>query len=182
MYQVEVRVKSLEVSEWLRRYCRPKQFIPLCRQCPQYEKNWACPPKMLTAEELSAPYHWVEVIGLKVIYDRSVLEMARESQEMAQKLRHQTYDEAKKRMLNGLLALEERFPHATTIMAGGCLLCPTCARGENKPCRHSEKLRYSYSGLGFDLGKIADELLEMPLLWASGGLAAYEVAVASFLH
>jgi hypothetical protein len=32
------------------------------------------------------------------------------------------------------------------------------------------------------LGKIAEEVLDMPLLWQNGGLPEYNVAVAAFLH
>ena len=69
-----------------------------------------------------------------------------------------------------------------TIMAGGCELCKQCTRAEGKPCRHPREMRYSYSGLGFDLGRIAEEVLGMPLLWQNQGLPAYNVAIASFLH
>lgn len=43
-------------------------------------------------------------------------------------------------------------------------------------------MRFSFSGLGFDLGKISSELLKMPLLWKSEGLPEYNVAIAAFLH
>lgn len=41
MYQVEVQVKTLTVPEWLEKYCQPEKFVPLCRECPQYGKNWS---------------------------------------------------------------------------------------------------------------------------------------------
>ncbi|MFR3322843.1 MAG: hypothetical protein ACLTSZ_19260 [Lachnospiraceae bacterium] len=43
-------------------------------------------------------------------------------------------------------------------------------------------MRFSYSGLGFDLGRIAEEVLGIPLLWQKQGLPEYNVAIASFLH
>ena len=53
MYQVEVQVKTLTVPEWLEKYCQPEKFVPLCRECPQYGKNWSCPPGMTTAAALA---------------------------------------------------------------------------------------------------------------------------------
>lgn len=44
MYQVEVQVQTLRVPDWISRYCQPERFVPLCSACPQYGKNWACPP------------------------------------------------------------------------------------------------------------------------------------------
>lgn len=182
MYQVEVQVKTLTVPEWLEKYCRPEKFVPLCRECPQYGKNWACPPGMMTAEKIAGDYRYVEVIGLKVRYDEQVRREAEASPERTEELRQETYEVAKRKMLYALLALEEEFPGSMTIMAGGCTLCVPCARAEGKTCRHPEKMRYSYSGLGFDLGKVAEELLEMPLLWLKKGLPEYNVAIASLLH
>ena len=62
MYQVEVQVKTLTVPEWLEKYCQPEKFVPLCRECPQYGKNWACPPGMTTAAALAGGYRYVQVI------------------------------------------------------------------------------------------------------------------------
>lgn len=182
MYQVEVQVKTLTVPEWLEKYCQPEKFVPLCRGCPQYGKNWSCPPGMTTAAALAGGYRYVQVIGLKVKYDEQVLREAEHSPQRTEELRQETYEAAKKKMLQALLALEREFPGSKTIMAGGCTLCRTCARAQGEPCRYPEKMRYSYSGLGFDLGRISEELLGMPLLWQKRGLPAYTVAIASFLH
>lgn len=182
MYQIETKVKTIPVPQWLAEYCRPDEFTKLCELCPQYGKNWACPPHMPSAERLSEKYRYVQVIGLKVLYDESVRKEAERSPQKTEELREQTYGEAKKKMLQALLLLEQQFPESLTIMAGGCTLCSRCARADGKLCRHPEKMRFSYSGLGFDLGRIAEELLEMPLLWQNTGLPEYNVAIASFLH
>ena len=50
MYQVEVQVQTLRVPDWISRYCQPERFVPLCSACPQYGKNWACPPGMPQVE------------------------------------------------------------------------------------------------------------------------------------
>lgn len=128
MYQVEVQVKTLTVPEWLEKYCQPEKFVPLCRECPQYGKNWSCPPGMTTAAALAGGYRYVQVIGLKVKYDEQVLREAEHSPQRTEELRQETYEAAKKKMLQALLALEREFPGSTTIMAGGCTLCRTCAR------------------------------------------------------
>lgn len=182
MYRVQVRVRTLTVSRWLREYCRPETFVPLCKECPEYGRNWSCPPGVPAVEEIAGKYRFAQVIGLKVLYDEWVRREAAVSPGREEELRQSTYGTAKKKMLYALLALEQEIPGSRTIMAGRCELCARCAREEGMPCRHPDELRYSYSGLGFDLGRISEELLEMPLLWQSGGLPEYNVAVATFLH
>ena len=55
MYQVEVQVQTLRVPDWISRYCQPERFVPLCSACPQYGKNWACPPGMPQVERIACP-------------------------------------------------------------------------------------------------------------------------------
>lgn len=182
MYRTEVRVETIKVSDWLENYCHPEKFLPLCKACPDYGKNWSCPPGVPEVERIVKDYEYAQIIGLKVIYDEWVRREAMLDPKREEHLRQQTYGKAKKEMLAALLALEKEFPGTRTIMAGKCELCQECARREDKACRHPQKMRYSYSGLGFDLGRIAQEILEMPLLWQNGGLPEYNVAVAAFLH
>ncbi|MDY4694216.1 MAG: DUF2284 domain-containing protein [Blautia sp.] len=182
MYSTEVRVETLTVPEWLENYCDPEKFVPLCRECPEYGKNWSCPPGVPSMEKIVAGYRYVHVIGLKVTYDKKVIQEAAACPKRAEQLRRETYGAAKKKMLQALLTLEEVFPQSLTIMAGRCELCDRCTRAEGRGCRHPDKMRFSFSGLGFDLGKISSELLKMPLLWKSEGLPEYNVAIAAFLH
>lgn len=182
MYQIQVQVKTLTVTEWLREYCHPEIYVPLCAECPEYGRNWSCPPGTPKPESIVGDYRYVQVIGLKVLYDEEVRRAAERNPEQTERLRALTYGIAKKNMLQALLALEEVFPESLTIMAGRCELCKKCARLEGKACRHPEKMRYSFSGLGFDLGGLSEKLLKIPLLWQNEGLPEYNVAIAAFLH
>lgn len=182
MYRVQVRVETVKVSEWLEKYCCPERFLPLCKECPEYGNNWSCPPEVPDAASFVGNYRYAQVIGLKVIYEEWVRREAVLSPKREEQLRGQTYGEAKKKLLYALLALEKEVPGSLTIMVGKCELCQRCARLDGEKCRHPERMRYSYSGLGFDLGRVAEEILGMPLLWQSGGLPEYNVAVAAFLH
>lgn len=182
MYRTEVRVETVSVSDWLENYCIPEKFLPLCRECPDYGRNWSCPPGTPDMRSIGKKYQYAQIIGLKVIYEERVRREAMLDPVREEQLRQQTYGKAKRELLRALLALEKEIPGSMVIMAGKCELCPSCARSEGKPCRHPEKMRYSYSGLGFDQDRIAREILEMPLLWQNGGLPEYNVAVAAFLH
>ena len=182
MYRIQVRVETVNVSEWREKYCAPEKFLPLCKECPEHGKNWSCPPGVPDVKAFVRDYRYAQVIGLKVIYDEWVRQEAALSPGREEQLRQQTYGVAKKQLLHALQALEKAVPGSVTIMAGKCEICQRCARLDGANCRHPEMMRYSYSGLGFDLGRIAEEILQMPLLWQNGGLPEYYVAVAAFLH
>lgn len=182
MYDVQVRVETMRVSEWLDQFCCPEKFLPLCKQCPEYEKNWSCPEGVPDIRKIAEPYQTVQIIGLKVLYDEQTRAESMKGSDIEEALRQKTYGAAKKQMQQVLLALEELIPGSLTVMAGKCEFCERCARIDQKPCRHPEWMRYSFSGLGFDLVRIAEEILHIPLLWQNGGLPEYNVAVAAFLH
>lgn len=182
MYRTQVYVETRKVSEWIELYCHPETFCALCRDCPRYGCNWSCPPGVPSAKELIGKYRFVQLIGLKVIYDAGMRQESMKGSKQEEALRQKTYGAAKKQMLQALLALEEIIPDSMTVMAGCCELCEECTRAKGKGCRHPEQMRFSFSGLGFDLGRISEEILKLPLLWQKEGLPEYNVAVAAFLH
>lgn len=172
MYQVEVQVQTLRVP--VGSALLPAGAVCSAVQCMSaVRKNWAS-AGMPQVERIAGAYSFVQVIGLKVLYDEAVRIAALTSPERTEEMRRKTYGAAKKQMLHALLALEAEFPGSMTIMAGGCELCPQCARAEGKLCRHPKEMRFSYSGLGFDLGRIAEEVLGIPLLWQKQGLPEYQ--------
>lgn len=180
MYKTEVRVAELPVSQWLSEYCFPDMFADACRACPDYGRVWSCPPGVPAAAETFAPFQTVRIVGVKVIYDGETRARC-VSPEATEELRAGTYGKVKRALLEALLELEKARPGAWTVAAGRCELCARCTRMDGLPCRSPERLRYSFSAFGFDLGRIAKELLDMELLWAEKGLPEYNVAIAAFL-
>lgn len=181
MFSTEVRTEPVPFERWLKEYCKGEKFAKACAECPYYGKRWSCPPDMPSVRDYFSGMETVFCIGVKVMYSEAAIRESEKSPEREEEIRTQTYEVVKKRMLRALLALETAFPGAKSIMAGGCLLCYRCAREYGRPCYHPDKMRYSYSGFGFDLGQIAAEVLGMPLLWRQGGLPRYHVAIASIL-
>ena len=61
-------------------------------------------------------------------------------------------------------------PGSLACYAGTCHLCPddTCTRITGQPCRHPHLIRHSLESFGFDLGRTAEELLHIPLVWSDG--------------
>ncbi|MEG1878874.1 MAG: DUF2284 domain-containing protein [Pseudoflavonifractor sp.] len=181
MYSTQVKTATLPVADWLAKYCVPAEFAEACRACPDYGKVWSCPPGVPMANTEFAPYHTAHIVAVQVIYDGATRAAASTPQE-TNRLREECYGKVKRALLDGLLAAQEASPRSDVIAAGRCEQCARCARLDNLPCRKPERRRYSFSAFGFDLTRMAGELLGIKLLWAKNGLPEYDVALAAFLE
>lgn len=180
MYRTEVKTATLPVEVFLRDYCDRERFLPCCEVCPEYHSNWACPPGVPAAEDLLRGLSAVTLVGVQVVYDNELRERAADG-DSARKAREETYDVAKRQLNATMLALESVCPNGVVIAAGSCKWCDRCARLDGQPCRDPARCRYSFSALGFDLGKLAKECLKVELLWDKG-LPEYDVLMAALVQ
>lgn len=93
---------------------------------------------MPQVERIAGAYSFVQVIGLKVLYDEAVRIAALTSPERTEEMRRKTYGAAKKQMLHALLALEAEFPGSMTIMAGVRAVSAVC-QGRRKAMQASKE-------------------------------------------
>ena len=126
------------------------------------------------------PFSRIHMVGVKVIYDPQT-RAAAAVPEQTDRIRSETYGRVKRALLEVLLEVERSIPGSWCVAAGECELCPECSRTRGTPCVMPERMRYSFSGLGLDLTKIAEDVLQMPLLWQKQGLPEYNVAIAALL-
>ena len=181
MERIKVTGAVLPVERLLGEYCFPEQFRPSCHTCPYYGQDWSCPPGVPMADKALAPFRTAHILGLQVFYDEETRRSVSTEGE-ADELRRQFYGPAKRVVLDTLLSLEKARPGSWTIAAGRCERCPRCARRDGQPCRMPERMRYSFSAFGFDLGALARQELGIELQWAAHGLPEYDVALAAFLE
>ena len=179
MYTTQVETATLPVSRWLSEYRFPARFRDACKACPDYGRVWSCPPGVPEAEAFFSPFSDVTLIAVRVIYSEETRRAAASPEETEQ-LRKRCYGTVKKQLLATQLALEKQFPGTLSIAAGRCEQCERCTRPEGAPCRMPDRLRYSFSAFGFDLGKLALEQLSIRLLWSMEGLPEYDTAMAAF--
>lgn len=180
MERAEVNVVTLPVKQWMEQYYRPEEFIEACKACPNYGRIWSCPPIAQSTLELVKPFSQVHLIAVKVIYSERTRAEAMEKDKV-NGIRAATYGKAKRILLESLLELEKVIPGSWCVAAGECELCKECNRVKGVPCCMPERMRYSFSGLGFDLTRIANEELGVELLWQPEGLPEYNVAIAALL-
>ena len=179
VYDTEVIVKSVSVADMVARYCKPEVFIESCKACPDYGRVWSCPPGVPSAAEFLAGYRTACLAGIKVKYSKKTIEMSQNlSDKELDDFRRSTYGKVKSAMNDSFLEIEKAIPGSVSVAAGRCERCPKCARLEGKPCRFPDKMRYSFSALGFDINAMSDELLRTKLLWSNKGLPKYLMAIA----
>ena len=180
VYDTEVRVKSISVEEMMARYCKPEIFIESCKMCPDYRHVWSCPPGVPTAEEFLDGYNTAVVAGVKVRYSKKTIEMSQDlSAKELDDFRRSTYGKVKSQLNDTFLEIEKVILGSVSVAAGRCERCPKCARLDDRPCRFPDKMRYSFSGLGFDINAMSNELLRTKLLWSDKGLPKYIMAIAA---
>lgn len=180
LYSAEIISKQILVDRLFNEYCMPDKFLPLCKQCPDYGRVWSCPPDITNAITFKR-YKNAIILGIKVIYSDDAITIAFNSAEDANEIRMNSYEKVKKEVLKTLVEIEKLSPPSYTIAAGSCKICKRCARMDGLLCRNPLSLRYSFSGLGFDIGRISSELLNTQLLWAENGLPKYDMAIFAFL-
>ena len=181
-YTAEVKTAALPVPSWLERFHRPRELADACAGCPSHGRIWSCPPDVPAADALFAPYGTVHVVGLKLTWSPEIRARAAESREQAEELRRALYDPAAAALSASLLELERAVPGSWSVAARQCWRCARCARLDGLPCREPDRMRYSFSGLRFDLSSMARELLDVGLLWAARGFPSYNMALAAFLE
>ena len=187
--QVEERRKTgwnigqrceISAARLLETYYDPVAFHTCCCGCPDYNKCWSCPPGAPDTREFFAEFSRAYLIGVKVEYSEACRQ-ASQQPGLLEPIRQRTYGQVKKTIHELQLQLEGRRPGTTSIAAGRCEQCEICTRSRGKLCTKPHRMRYSFSAFCFDLGRIAEKELHMPLLWSSSGLPEYNVAIAALL-
>lgn len=141
------------------------RFEALCRQCPNYNCRWGCPPLGAT-EEFIGRFSLTTLIMIKIQVVRPPTPLSDVVEQMS-RLIQQVRRHAEPR----ILAREKDLRGRAALFTGMCPHCPgkSCARIDDQPCRHPDKVRPSLEALGFDLNRTAVEIFDTPILWASNG-------------
>ena len=87
--------------------------------------------------------------------------------------------------LKMMLDAEKEYGGRALAFAGECLLCgdEKCTRPLGKPCRHPQKVRPSLEACGFDVNKIAEELLGIEIKWGHDNkMPEYLLLTCAFAH
>ena len=183
LYQVTRLEAEIDAADYCARYVDPPRFLACCRQCPNFDTVWSCPPYDFSVEKLWQGYSRMQLLGRKLTFTPEARERRYDGEQLKQLL-DQTLFREREDMERELFELEAVRPGSLALLPGSCRRCGegNCSRKEGLPCRDPEHLRHSLESLGGDVGKTAEELLATPLLWpAQGHLPEYLTLVAALL-
>lgn len=136
-----IEVAKIPFDKGLRAYCA-------ANACGSYGKNWACPPGVGEPDEVIArarQYRYAlvfQAVGqMEDSFDFEGMEAAgRRFGETAERIRSRVADQ---------------IPGYLLLTAGGCSVCPVCAKVEDKPCRFPDKAISSLEAYCIQVSRLA---------------------------
>lgn len=161
-YTVERAEAEVAVDDYMARCVNVPRFLDCCRQCPNYETRWSCPPFNFDPLALWQHYQTLRLYArfLKLCGDNH------DGNALIAALRRE-----KPVFLAELLQLERDTPGSLALACGSCDVCESCARAGGKTCRHPGWMRHSIEALGGDVSETAVRYFGRPLLWVQEGVA-----------
>lgn len=157
------------VSDFVKNCVDVPRFLACCRDCPNFDRRWSCPPYDFSAEALWKQYTDI-LLCEKIVYVDPVLREVPYSQEEINEISRELLAPTKNQMTENLLVLESKYPGSRALFAGTCDVCAICAKELNEPCFHPEKMRYSIEALGGNVSRAVQVYFDDTILWAKDGL------------
>lgn len=131
------------------------QFEPAFRKmcesnaCGMYGRSWMCPPYVGQVEDLigkAKQYRWALVYQtvdeLEDSYDfEGMMDAGKRMNDLTQKVQNELAGEFGENALH--------------LGAGGCRLCPVCAKQKDEPCRFPQKAISSLEAYGINVSELA---------------------------
>ncbi len=149
-------VSKIVTMEELNQHYNPEQVEGYCQQCPNYGRVWSCPPHSFTGISYTKPYNYVLLIAEKIYPPANA----------GPDMLNEVFQKTRRSFGNRLIALSQKHSEqAEVLIAGNCYQCEVCRRETGEPCQKAESLKYSLEAVGYEVGPIAENLLEVPLRW-----------------
>ena len=161
-YTTERFSAEMDAATYIADFLRADYFLQFCRECGNYGRRYGCPPFDYDPLSVIAPYQKVRIIGVKIVPNDGNLPLS-----VANTLMLPVICELNEE----LHVLEKSLGGMAFGFAGSCPYCGEipCARIDEEPCRHPDKVRPSLEAFGFDMGKTASDLLGLEIKWSHDG-------------
>lgn len=181
MYTTSHHEASLSVPEYLEGYVAVEEFLETCKNCPNYDNIWSCPPYDFDVIEYWKKFGTLKLFATNITFNPELLERTYTQDELKQILTKVLSDE-KQKLSDGLMLLESEYPGSISLSAGNCQICSSCSRPQGQPCCHPETMRYSIESLGGNVGLTIRKLMGLNLEWMEEGkLPGHFVLVSGLL-
>ena len=156
------------VSDFVKTCVDVPRFLGCCRECPNYNKRWSCPPYDFSVEALWQQYTSILLYEEKIPISKELQEDTFEQQELND-ISSAILAPVKRLMTSELLAMESQTPGSRALFAGTCELCNNCSKENGKQCMHPNQMRYSIEALGGNISKAVQIYFDDKILWAADG-------------
>ncbi len=157
---IETYKKEIDTITYVNEYVNVEEFLQMCKQCPNYNNVWTCPPFDFSPEGYWKQYSILEVIAKKIILEPEEKNEGWET----------IIAQVKKDLTEELFSMEKEIPGSISLSAGHCEECgEVCLRKENKPCCNKGRMRYSIEALGGNVGLTIQKLMGLKLEWVTEG-------------
>lgn len=150
------------------------EFIEYCKECPNYNAVWSCPPYDFEPEDFWNRFSELHIIARKIIFEEGT----------GPKEGKRIMEEVKASMSEELYDMEKSFPGSVSLSAGSCSMCKGegCSRPLGEACRRPGDMRYSIESIGGNVGLTVSKLMGIELEWVQEGkLPSYFVLVGGLL-
>lgn len=164
MYQIRKQSAETSTEEYLKQYVDVKTITANCRNCPNYNTRWSCPPHNFDVEKLWTSFHTLHLSCVQIVYDSDIVLRAYTKEGLSEIL-HNSLDHEKRQLRERLEARLHQLPGSAALASGCCELCSRCARRSNLPCRFPYHMHYSIESLGGDVVKTAHDFFGIELKW-----------------
>ena len=169
------------VSDFVKNCVDVPRFLACCRECPNFDGRWSCPPYNFSVETLWKRYTSILLYEEKVYVD-PVLREKVYSQDEINEISCELLAPVKRQMTGELLAMEGEYPGSRALFSGTCDFCTICAKELNEQCFHPEKMRYSIEALGGNVAQAVQIYFDDTILWAKDGrLPEYYILLGGLL-
>ena len=171
-YLIEINTQLVEIDVLLKHYDIEEVF-GYCLNCPNYNKNWSCPPHDFNEFNYIKKYKYAYIISGKIATDKLELEDRDDVSE--------TFEKARREFSDLLMEEEKKHNGSVALIAGNCYQCDKCTKADGEPCILKEKLRYSLESLGLKVSEITKNILHQEILWSNNGIPEYLLTVGALL-
>ena len=163
----------------IKKYHKPKTFIEYCKACKHYNKIWTCPPYDFDTLDIIDEFNYAYIIGSKINLNKLKEEYSKDLNEKGlEHVSNVIYTLIRKVIDERLRILEDKISDIKILLAGRCILCESCTKVDNKPCKYPEDSKYSLESLGFDLSSMSEEILKEKILWGDKDLPEYFILIS----
>lgn len=176
LYTTEAFEIVVDADGFISRFRDFERFNAYCRECPQYNRNWACPPFTTDIDNKLSQYKSLLFHTTKIIPSRADIPLS-ESRKLIRPVRIE--------LERKFSTLEEACGGLFMGFAGSCPYCPenSCARLRSEPCRFPRLCHPSLEAYGFDLCRAVSEIFGFEILWSRNDkVPEYLTLVCGLFH